>query len=72
MGGKYHIVLPKDKIAEFCDDTIYSNCSCSVPACMAIELSEIIGCKVNLRMPEDLSCYFRKEVAALAAAQYVQ
>jgi len=42
-----------------------------VPACIAIELSEIIGRKVDLR-PEDLSRYFRKEAAALAAAQYVQ
>ena len=39
---------------------------------MEIELSEIIGRKVDLRTPKDLSRYFRKEVVELAGAQYVQ
>ena len=39
---------------------------------MEIELSEIIGRKVDLRTPEDLSRYFRKEVVELAKVQYVQ
>jgi predicted nucleotidyltransferase len=39
---------------------------------MEIELTEIIGRKVDLRTPEDLSRYFRKEVVASAEVQYVQ
>ena len=39
---------------------------------MEIELSEIIGRKVDLRTPEDLSRYFRKEVVESAEVQYVQ
>ncbi|QWR78918.1 nucleotidyltransferase family protein [Candidatus Magnetomonas plexicatena] len=39
---------------------------------MELELSEIIGHKVDLRTPEDLSRYFRKEVVELAEVQYVQ
>lgn len=37
-----------------------------------IELSEIIGRKVDLRTPEDLSLCFRKEVVVSAEVQYVQ
>ncbi|MCC7210540.1 MAG: nucleotidyltransferase family protein [Candidatus Brocadia sp.] len=39
---------------------------------MEIELSETIGRKVDLRTPEDLSRYFRKEVVESAELQYVQ
>lgn len=39
---------------------------------MEIELSDLIGRKVDLRTPEDLSRYFRKEVVASAEVQYVQ
>ena len=39
---------------------------------MELELSEIIGRKVDLRTPEDLSRYFRKEVVESAEVQYVQ
>ena len=39
---------------------------------MEIELSEIIGLKADLRTPEDLSRYFRKEVVESAEVQYVQ
>ena len=39
---------------------------------MEIELSEILGRKVDLRTPEDLSRYFRKEVVESAEVQYVQ
>ena len=39
---------------------------------MEIELSEIIRRKVDLRTPEDLSRYFRKEVVESAEVQYVQ
>lgn len=39
---------------------------------MEIELSEILGHKVDLRTPEDLSRYFRKEVVESAEVQYVQ
>jgi hypothetical protein len=39
---------------------------------MEIELSEIIGCKVDLRTPEDLSRYFRKEVVESADVQYAR
>ena len=39
---------------------------------MEVELSEIIGRKVDLRTPEDLSRYFRKEVVESAEVQYVQ
>ena len=37
---------------------------------MEQELSEIFGRKVDLRTAEDLSRYFRDEVAASAAVQY--
>ncbi len=37
---------------------------------MEQELSEILGRKVDLRTPEDLSRYFRDEVVASAAVQY--
>ena len=37
---------------------------------MQMELSEIIGRKVDLRTPEDLSRYFRDEVVAQAEVQY--
>jgi len=37
---------------------------------MQMELTEIIGRKVDLRTPEDLSRYFRDEVVAQAEVQY--
>ncbi len=37
---------------------------------MEIELSEMIGRKVDLRTPEDLSKYFRDKVIAGAEVQY--
>ncbi len=37
---------------------------------MEIELSAIIGRKADLRTPEDLSRYFRKEVVDSAEVQY--
>jgi predicted nucleotidyltransferase len=37
---------------------------------MEIELSEILGRKVDLRTPQDLSRYFRDEVVAEAEVQY--
>jgi len=37
---------------------------------MEIELSEMLGRKVDLRTPEELSRYFRSEVLASAAVQY--
>lgn len=37
---------------------------------MEMELSEIIGRKVDLRTPEDLSRYFRDEVIRNAELQY--
>jgi hypothetical protein len=37
---------------------------------LEIELSEIIGRKVDLRTPEDLSRYFRDQVLAQAEVQY--
>ncbi|MFH0814188.1 MAG: nucleotidyltransferase family protein [Pseudomonadota bacterium] len=39
---------------------------------MEIELSEIIGHKVDLRTPEDLSDYFRDEVIKSAEVQYAE
>jgi len=39
---------------------------------MEIELSEMLGRKVDLRTPEDLSRYFRKEVLDAAETQYAQ
>ncbi|MFQ5974755.1 MAG: nucleotidyltransferase family protein [Candidatus Hydrothermarchaeales archaeon] len=39
---------------------------------MEIELSEIIGRKVDLRTPMDLSRYFRKEVLKSAEVQYAE
>ena len=38
---------------------------------MELELSEMIGRKVDLRTPAELSRYFRDEVVASAAVQYV-
>ncbi len=37
---------------------------------MEIELSDMVGRKVDLRTPEDLSRYFRHEVLAEAATVY--
>jgi len=37
---------------------------------MEIELSEIIGRKVDLRTPDELSRYFRHEVLSLAKVEY--
>ena len=37
---------------------------------MEIELTEIIGRKVDLRTPEDLSRYFRNDVLATAEVHY--
>lgn len=39
---------------------------------MEIELTEILGRKVDLRTPEDLSPYFRKEVLDSAEVQYAE
>lgn len=39
---------------------------------MEIELSEIVGHKVDMRTAEDLSPYFRKEVVQSAEIQYAQ
>jgi hypothetical protein len=39
-------------------------------AAMELELSEILGRKVDLRTPQDLSRYFRDEVVASAEVQY--
>ena len=101
MGRKSHIVLPKDKISEFCkrhhickvslfDSYLYGDFEPDsdidllvefepdhIPGLitlsgMEIELSEIIGRKVDLRTPENLSRYFRSEVVESAEVQYVQ
>jgi len=101
MGSKSHIVLPKDKIAEFCKRhhirnlSLFGSCLHGdfgpesdidllvefepdhIPGLitlsgMEIELSEIIGRKVDVRTPEDLSRYFRKAVIESADVQYVQ
>ena len=37
---------------------------------MEIEMGELIGRKVDMRTPEDLSRYFRKEVVESAQVQY--
>ena len=39
---------------------------------MEIELSEIVGRKVDLRTPQDLSRYFREEVLNSAEVQYAE
>ena len=39
---------------------------------MEIELSEILGRKVDLRTPQDLSRYFRQEVLNSAELQYAE
>ncbi len=39
---------------------------------MEIDLSEIIGRKVDLRTPQDLSRYFRQEVVDSAEVQYAE
>jgi predicted nucleotidyltransferase len=39
---------------------------------MQEELSDLIGRKVDLRTPQDLSRYFRDEVVASAAVQYAR
>jgi len=41
-------------------------------ASMELELSEILGRKVDLRTPADLSRYFRQEVLQSAEVQYAQ
>ena len=39
---------------------------------MELELTRMLGRKVDLRTPEDLSRYFRQEVLAEAQSQYAQ
>ena len=39
---------------------------------MEIELSEILGRKVDLRTPNDLSRYFREDVVKSAKVQYAE
>ncbi|HEV8714238.1 MAG TPA: nucleotidyltransferase family protein [Candidatus Binatia bacterium] len=39
---------------------------------MELELSELLGRKVDLRTPADLSRYFRQEVLESAEVQYAQ
>ncbi|MBM4141528.1 MAG: nucleotidyltransferase family protein [Nitrospira sp.] len=39
---------------------------------MELELSEILGRKVDLRTPADLSRYFREEVLSSAEVQYAE
>lgn len=39
---------------------------------LQMELSEMLGRKVDLRTPQDLSRYFRNEVVQSAEVQYVQ
>lgn len=39
---------------------------------MELELSEVIGRKVDMRTPADLSRYFREEVLSSAEIQYAQ
>ena len=39
---------------------------------MEIELEEILGRKVDLRTPQDLSRYFREEVVRRAEVQYAE
>jgi predicted nucleotidyltransferase len=39
---------------------------------MEIELTEILGWKVDLRTPQDLSRYFRQEVLDEAQVQYAE
>jgi len=39
---------------------------------MEIELSEMLGRKVDLRTPEELSRYFREEVVQSAEVQYAE
>ena len=58
-----------DLLAEFDADHIPGFISL---AGMEIELSRILGHKVDLRTPEDLSRYFRQDVLGLAEVVYVQ
>ena len=39
---------------------------------MENELAEILGCKVDLRTPNELSRYFRKEIVDSAEVQYAE
>ena len=39
---------------------------------MEIELTQLLGCKVDLRTPQDLSRYFRDEVLNSAEVQYAE
>ncbi|MGA3015741.1 MAG: nucleotidyltransferase family protein [Bryobacteraceae bacterium] len=39
---------------------------------MERELSELLGRKVDLRTPDELSCYFRNDVLRDAQVQYVR
>jgi predicted nucleotidyltransferase len=41
-------------------------------ATMEIELSQLLGRKVDLRTPQDLSRYFRKQVLESAEVEYAQ
>jgi predicted nucleotidyltransferase len=96
-----NIVVPKEKIADFCkrhhirklsffgsvlrdDFKPESDVDVLVEfepgevvglirlAGMELELSEILGRKVDLRTPADLSRYFREEVLQSAEVQYAQ
>ena len=71
MTKKMHIELPKERIEEFCKRHPH------IPgfirlAGMEIELTEILGRKVDMRTAQDLSRYFRDEVLNSSKVQYAE
>ena len=58
-----------DMLVEFVPGTVVGYLGL---AAMEIELAEIVGRRVDLRTPAELSRYFRDEVLAEAEVQYVQ
>jgi uncharacterized protein len=101
MGSEVKIVIPREKLSEFCGKhhirklsffgsvisehfTQDSDVDVLVEfelgqvvglirlAGMELELSEIIGRKVDMRTPADLSRYFREEVLLSAEVQYAE
>ncbi len=101
MAGKAKIVIPHDRITEFCkkhhiqklslfgsviSENFRQDSDVDVLvefepgkvvgllrlAGMELELSEILGRKVDMRTPADLSRYFREEVLSSVEVQYAE
>lgn len=67
LTDRFHAASDVDILVEFESD---ARPTLLTLARLERELSALIGCKVDLRMPGDLSRYFRDEVLSASLPQY--